>query len=146
MDYSEGLKVGYKWYDAEGKTPLFPFGFGLSYTSFAYSDLKVAPGDALEVTFQVTNTGKRAGAETAEIYATLPESTQEPPRRLIGWQKVELDPGQSKTVSVHVEPLFLSIYNVDSNRFQLVSGEYKVWAGSSSRDLPLSSAITLQGN
>jgi len=146
MDYSEGLKVGYKWYDAEDKTPLFPFGFGLSYTSFAYSDLKVVPGDAPEVSFRVTNTGKRAGAETAEIYATLPESTQEPPRRLIGWQKVALEPGESKTVSVRVELLFLSIYNVDRSQFQLVSGKYKIWAGGSSRDLPLSGTITLQGN
>ena len=145
VHYDEGLKVGYKWYDAEDKTPLFPFGFGLSYTSFAYSDLKVAPGDALEVSFRVTNTGKRAGEETAEIYATLPQSAGEPPRRLVGWQKTALEPGESKTVSIHVEPLFLSIYSVDSSRFQLVQGEYKIWAGSSSRDLPLSAAITLEG-
>jgi beta-glucosidase len=146
VSYSEGLKVGYKWYDAEGKEPLFPFGFGLSYTSFAYSDLKVAPGNALDVSVRVTNTGKRAGEEIAEIYATLPESTQEPPRRLIGWQKVGLEPGESKTVTVHVEPLFLSIYNVERSRYQLVSGEYKIWAGGSSRDLPLNAMVNLQGN
>lgn len=146
VHYEEGLKVGYKWYDAEDKTPLFPFGFGLSYSSFAYSDLKVAQGDGLEVSFRVTNTGKRAGEETAEIYATLPESAQEPPRRLVGWQKIALRPGESQTVSVRVEPLFLSIYNVDRSRFQLVPGKYKIWAGGSSRDLPLSAGITLQGN
>ncbi len=145
MHYDEGLKVGYKWYDTENKPPLFPFGFGLSYTTFAYSDLKVTPADTLDVTVRVTNTGKRAGKEIAEIYAGLPESTQEPPRRLIGWKKVVLEPGESKTISVHVEPLFLSIYNVDRNAFQLVPGKYTIWAGNSSRDLPLNEAVTLQG-
>lgn len=146
MHYTEGLKVGYKWYDAENKTPLFPFGYGLSYTTFAYSDLRVTAGNAVEVSFRVTNTGQRAGQETAEIYAALPASAQEPPRRLVGWLKVELAPGETKTVSVQVEPLFLSIFNVDQNRFQLVRGEYEIRAGSSSRDLPLRAAITLGGN
>ncbi|KZS65443.1 beta-glucosidase [Mycobacterium pseudokansasii] len=145
VNYDEGLKVGYKWYDTENRTPLFPFGFGLSYTAFSYSDLNVTPGDALEVTVRVTNTGKRAGQEIAEIYAGLPEGAQEPPRRLVGWQRVALEPGESKTVTVHVEPLFLSIYNVDRNAFQLVPGEYAIWAGNSSRDLPLEVAVTLQG-
>lgn len=145
VHYDEGLKVGYKWYDAENRTPLFPFGFGLSYTTFAYSELNVTPGDSLDVTVRVTNTGRRAGEEIAEIYAGLPESAQEPPRRLIGWKKVALEPGESKTVTVHVEPLFLSIYNVDRNAFQLVPGEYSIWAGNSSGDLPLEVAVTLQG-
>lgn len=69
VDYDEGLKVGYKWYDAEGKQPLFEFGYGLSYTSYAYSDLKVAPGHELTVSFNVKNTGVRAGAEIAQVYS-----------------------------------------------------------------------------
>lgn len=145
VHYDEGLKVGYKWYDAENRTPLFPFGFGLSYTTFSYSELSVTPGDALDVTVRVTNTGRRAGEEIAEIYAGLPESAQEPPRRLIGWKKVALEPGESKAVTVHVEPLLLSIYDVDRNAFRLVPGEYSIWAGNSSRDLPQAVAVTLQG-
>ena len=146
VHYDEGLKVGYKWYDAKNKTPLFPFGFGLSYTTFAYSGMKVAHGNALNVSFTVRNTGRRAGQEIAEIYATLPASAQEPPRRLVGWKKVELAPGESKTVSVSVQPLYLSIFNVARNNWQLVPGEYKIWAGSSERDLPLSESISLAGN
>jgi beta-glucosidase len=143
VNYDEGLKVGYKWYDAEKKDPLFPFGFGLSYTTFAYSDLQVTPGNAAQVSFRVTNSGQRSGAEIAEIYATLPASAEEPPRRLVGWQKVELGPGESKIVTVQVEPLFFSIFDTVQNRWQLLPGEYKLWVGSSSRDLPLSSTIQL---
>ncbi|HVT96192.1 MAG TPA: glycoside hydrolase family 3 C-terminal domain-containing protein [Acidobacteriaceae bacterium] len=143
MKYDEGLKVGYKWYDAENKTPLFPFGFGLSYTTFAYSDLKVEPADALQVSFTVRNTGERAGEEIAEVYAAFPADAQEPPRRLIGWQKVALGPGEEKTVTLHVEPLYLSIYDVSSKGWRLVPGQYTISAGGSSRDLPLTSSVTL---
>ena len=99
VKYDEGLKVGYKWYDAEKKPVLFPFGFGLSYTTYAYSDLQVIPGSATTVKFKVTNTGNRAGAEIAEVYAALPANANEPPKRLIGWSKVMLAPGESKEVS-----------------------------------------------
>jgi beta-glucosidase len=145
VHYPEGLKVGYKWYDAENKTPLFPFGFGLSYTTFAFSGLKVTRGNAVTVSVTVRNTGHRAGQEIAEIYATLPASAHEPPRRLVGWKKVELAPGESKTVSVSVPRLYLSIFNVDHNNWQLVPGTYKIRAGGSERDLPLSATISLAG-
>lgn len=143
VSYDEGLKVGYKWYDAENKTPLFPFGFGLSYTTFAYSGLKAEPGDSLTVTFTVRNTGQRAGEEIAEVYAGLPADAQEPPRRLIGWQKVALAPGEAKTVTVQVAPLYLSIYDVNSRGWRLLQGQYSIAAGGSSRDLPLSTSVTL---
>ncbi len=143
VSYDEGLKVGYKWYDAENKAPLFPFGFGLSYTTFAYSDLKAEPGDALTVSFTVRNTGQRAGEEIAEVYAALPADAKEPPRRLVGWQKVALAPGESKTVTVQVEPLYLSIYDVTSKGWRLLPGEYTISAGGSSRDLPLSTNVNL---
>jgi beta-glucosidase len=103
--YDEGLKVGYKWFDAEKKTPAYPFGFGLSYTTFAYSDLKATGGAAAEVSFTVRNTGKRAGKEVAQVYLSLPTSAAEPPKRLIGWEKVELQPGESKTVTLKIDPL-----------------------------------------
>src|SRR5581483_10857851 len=122
---------------------LFPFGFGLSYTTFAYSDLKVEPADALQVSFTVRNTGQRTGEEIAEVYGALPSDAQEPPRRLIGWKKIVLEPGESKTVTMHVEPLYLSIYDTSKKDWRLVPGQYTISAGRSSRDLPLTGSVTL---
>ena len=144
--YDEGLKVGYKWYDAENKQPLFPFGFGLSYTTFAYSDLNAAPSDGLTVHFKVKNTGKRAGEEVAQVYLSLPASAQEPPKRLVGWSRISLQPDEQKEVTVNVEPLMLSVFNVDKDAWEIPPGEYKVSAGSSSRELPLSATLHLSGN
>jgi len=144
VHYEEGLKVGYKWYDAEKKPVLFPFGFGLSYTSYKYSDLKVTTGDKPRVSFTVANTGKRAGAEIAQIYASLPASTNEPPKRLVGWSKVKLNPGESKRVDVDIDPLYLSIFNVEQNGWQLVPGDYKVMVGGSSQELPLQQGLSMK--
>ena len=141
--YDEGLKVGYKWYDAEKKEPLFPFGFGLSYTTYSYSELKTTSDNGLTVTFKVKNTGNRAGEETAQVYLTLPASTHEPPRRLVGWSKTALGPGEQKDVAVKVDPQMVSIFNPDKNSWEVVPGEYKVWVGRSSRNLPLSATIAL---
>lgn len=142
--YDEGLKVGYKWYDAENKPVLFPFGHGLSYTTFQYSDLKVNPGTPLSVKFTVKNTGKRAGAEVAEVYAALPKSAAEPPKRLVGWSKIQLAPGESKDVTVTVEPQYLSIFNTAKHGWELVPGDYGVMVGGSSQDLPLKATISLK--
>ncbi|HKF47642.1 MAG TPA: glycoside hydrolase family 3 C-terminal domain-containing protein [Terracidiphilus sp.] len=146
VHYDEGLKVGYKWYDAENKQPLFPFGFGLSYTTFAFSDLKASAANGLDVTFTVKNTGSRAGDEVAQVYLALPAEAQEPPRRLIGWSKVSLAAGEQKTVTVHADPLMLSVFNEDKNAFEQLPGEYKVSVGGSSRDLPLSTPVHLGGS
>ena len=142
--YDEGLKVGYKWYDAEKKPVLFPFGYGLSYTTYSYSGLEVTPGKTVHLSFTVKNTGDRAGAEVAEVYAALPASAGEPPKRLVGWSKVWLNAGESKDVSVEVEPMYLSIFNVDQNAWQLVPGEYKFMVGGSSQSLPLEKAVSLK--
>jgi beta-glucosidase len=144
VTYDEGVKVGYKWYDAERKPVLFPFGYGLSYTTYSYSNFKVTPDANPQVTVTVKNTGSRAGAEVAEIYASLPTAANEPPKRLVGWSKVKLGPGESKEVSVEVDRKFLSIFNVDQNGWQLLPGEYTFWAGGSSQDLPLHAAVKLQ--
>jgi beta-glucosidase len=141
--YDEGVKVGYKWYDAEKKTVLFPFGHGLSYTTYSYSGLKVAPGKNPKVTFTVKNTGKRDGAEVAQIYAALPASAAEPPKRLVGFNKVWLKAGESKEVTVEVNPKYLSIFNVEQNGWQLLPGEYSFMVGGSSQSLPLKQAVTL---
>jgi beta-glucosidase len=143
LNYTEGLKAGYKWFDAENKEPLFPFGFGLSYTTFAYSGLKAASGPEVKVTFNVKNTGKRAGAEVAQVYVSLPASAGEPPKRLVAWDKIQLAAGETKAVSLTVDPQYLSIFNVEKNAWELVPGEYKVYAGGSSRNTPLAGTMSV---
>jgi beta-glucosidase len=140
IDYTEGLKVGYKWFDAEGKEPLFAFGHGLSYTTFAYSGLKAGPG---KVTFTLKNTGKRPGAEVAQVYVGLPAAAKEPPRRLVAWEKVTLAAGESKTVTLALERRFLSIFNARKDKWEIVPGDYKVFVGGSSRDTPLRATVRL---
>ncbi len=144
LTYDEGVKVGYKWYDAENKPVLFPFGYGLSYTTYSYSNLKVTPGKNPRVTFTVTNTGNRAGAEVAEVYASLPPAAAEPPKRLVGWSKVKLNAGESKEVVVAVDPKYLSIFNVEHNGWQLLSGDYGFMVGGSSQNLPLKETVGLK--
>jgi len=142
--YDEKLKVGYKWYDAEKKPVLFPFGFGLSYTSYAYSGLTVKNGDAVTVSFTVKNTGKRAGTEIAQLYASLPDSAGEPPKRLIGWARVELAAGESKVVTIPVDRSHLTVFDDAVDAWKLIPGSYTIMAGGSSLDLPLHQQIALQ--
>jgi beta-glucosidase len=146
--YDEGLKVGYKWYDAEKKSVLFPFGYGLSYSTYSYANLRVTPGatpgSKVSLTFTITNTSNRAGAEIAEVYAALPAAAAEPPKRLVGWNKVKLNPAESKDVVVEVDPQYLSIFNVDRNGWQLVPGDYTFMVGGSSQSLPLTQSVSLR--
>ena len=142
--YDEKLKVGYKWYDAEKKTVLFPFGFGVSYTSYKYSGLTVQPGTTTSVSFTVTNSGKTAGTEIAEVYTSLPDAAGEPPKRLVGWARVVLAPGESKQVSVPIEKDRLAIFDVTSKSWTQVAGNYTIMVGGSSQSLPLQKTITLQ--
>src|SRR6266487_1358766 len=144
--FSEGLGVGYRGYDQFGIEPLFPFGYGLSYTNFAYAQLQVEPETTdgtrnVQVSFTVTNTGSRAGAEIAQVYLGLPASIGEPPQRLVGWAKVELEPGESKEVSVTLDPNAtsrpLSYWNVNTNGWEVAGGDYQVYVGASSRDIRL---------
>lgn len=144
VHYDEGLKVGYKWYDAENKPVLFPFGFGLSYTTFSYSGLKVSPGSETTVSFTVRNTGGRAGEEIAEVYAALPASAGEPPKRLVGWSKVSLNAGESKEVNIPVKTLYLSIYDEASDGWKLLPGSYTFMVGGSSQNLPLVEKVNLK--
>jgi beta-glucosidase len=144
--HDEGLKVGYKWYDAEQKRPAYPFGFGLSYTSFSYSDLKATGGESLQASFTVRNSGSRAGKEIAQLYLSLPAATGEPPKRLIGWEKVELQPGESKTITLKIDPLYLSIFDAATDHWTIAPGEYRVMAGPSSASLPLTTTVLLKGS
>jgi beta-glucosidase len=141
--YDEGLKVGYKWYESEHKGPLFPFGFGLSYTTYAYSSLS-ADSAQRTVSFAVKNTGKRAGTEIAQVYATLPESAGEPFKRLVGWQRIELAPGESKTVTVALDSQVMSIFDEQNNTWKLLPGAYQIFAGPSSGDTPLKTTLQVQ--
>jgi beta-glucosidase len=144
IPYTEGLQAGYKWYDAQNKAPLFPFGHGLSYTTFAYSGLKTAAsGKDVTVSFSVKNTGKRAGTEIAQVYAGLPAATNEPPKRLVAWDRIQLAAGETKTVSLAIDPFHLSIFNVDKDGWEVVPGEYKVMVGGSSRNTPLTGAVSI---
>jgi len=144
VSYDEKLKVGYKWYDAEKKAVLFPFGFGLSYTTYAYSGISVTPGDSTTVSFTVKNSGSKAGTEIAQVYASLPDAAGEPPKRLVGWTRIELKPGESKQVSVPVSRDRLSIYDEASNTWKLIPGDYVVRVGGSSQDLPLHQTVALE--
>jgi beta-glucosidase len=144
MTYDEGVKVGYKWYDAENKKPLFPFGFGLSYTTYRYSGLQVTPGEKTKVTFTVTNTGSRAGTEIAEVYAGLPSAAQEPPKRLVGFTRVKLNPGEKKNVTVEIEPKYLSIFDEQKDDWSLLPGDYSIMVGGSSDSLPLKGTVNLK--
>jgi len=96
------------------------------------------------VAFEVKNTGKRAGAEIAEVYATLPQAAGEPFKRLVAFTKIALEPGESKVVSLELDPHYLSIFNEDKNGWELVAGEYTVQVGGSSRDLPLSGKFRIE--
>ena len=133
-----------------GLVPLFPFGYGLSYTSFAYDQLQVEPETTdgtrpIRVSFMVTNTGACAGAEVAQVYLGLPASTGEPPKRLVGWAKVEVEPGKTREVSVTLDPNAasrpLSYWNVTTNGWQIASGDYQVYVGASSRDIRLTGTL-----
>ena len=140
LSHEDGLLVGYRYFEAKKIQPLFPFGFGLSYTTYAYSALKASPD---QVTFQVKNTGKRAGAEIAEVYAILPQAAGEPFKRLIGFTKVPLAAGESQTVSIPLNAKLFSIFDEAKDGFVLVPGDYTVLVGGSSEDLPLKATVSM---
>ena len=119
--YPEGADVGYRWYDRTHADPLFNFGFGLSYTSFAYSDLSVRGGSGLTARFRLANTGARAGIETPQIYVRVNGV-----RHLVGWSRVPLRPGESRVVTVTAEPRLLARYDVGARRWQIAGGRYEV--------------------
>ena len=156
VDYSEGLNVGYRWYDAEHITPLFPFGFGLSYTTFSFSQLKVTPGSVVNsvsgpdapagqearvarVTARITNTGSVRGSDVAQLYVGDPAVAGEPPRQLEGFHRVTLQPHQSQTVTFTITGHELSFFNVKANGWTVPNGRYSLYVGDSSAltSLPL---------
>ncbi|HTX12450.1 MAG TPA: glycoside hydrolase family 3 C-terminal domain-containing protein [Solirubrobacteraceae bacterium] len=144
--YSEGLLVGYRWYDAEGITPLFPFGYGLSYTSFRYSGVSVTrTASGAQVSFTVTNTGSRAGADVPQVYVGDPPAVGEPPEQLKGFRRVSLAPGQSETVTIALDPMSFAYWNTQSQTWTLSAGTYRVMVGSSSSDIAGQGSVALPG-
>jgi beta-glucosidase len=152
-NYSEGLLVGYKWYDANNYTPEFPLGFGLSYTTFQFSNWTLVnnlttSNPNIQVTFNLQNTGAVTGAEVMQVYLALPASTNEPPKRLVGWQKVPLNPGQQTGVTIEVDENDsshpLSYWDTNSSSWLTAAGTYTVYLGNSAAQSGLQVAGTFQ--
>jgi beta-glucosidase len=160
--YTEGLQMGYRWYEANDVEPVFPFGFGLSYTTFTYTELSVQPSvgpqgqSLLTVRYRITNTGARQGAEASQVYLTLPPEAGQPSKRLVGFQKVDLLPGTSREVTVTIDeaasnhPLSYWVPENDApepgwgrGEWRTAPGDYTVHVGTSSADTPLQQTISL---
>ena len=143
--YSEGIFVGYRYYDEHHERPLFPFGFGLSYTSFALSHLKVERlrQDAVSCDRAASNSGHRAGAEVVQAYVQFPAVAGEPPRQLKAYRRVLLKPGTRTTIRLDLPRSSFEYYNAQRNRWITASGRYRVYVGTSSHDLPLSAPINV---
>lgn len=146
--YGEGIFVGYRWYDRRELAVTFPFGHGLSYTTFEYTGARaVADERGVTVTVRITNTGSRAGREVVQVYRSLDSSTvMRAPRELCGFTTVALDPGDTREVSVHVPRAEFAYWNEAANRWTVEGGDYTVQVGSSSRDLRVSATVTLTGD
>ena len=150
--YSEGLDVGYRHYDARNVAPLFPFGYGLSYTSFQLGKLRVHPRDDVTVSVEVANTGRRRGSQTVQVYiggadgsGPIGSSGQlAPPRRLEGFAKVSLAPGERRTVTITLNPRAFAHWDSPSQTWQVPRGDYQISVGTSSRDLPLTTRVHRQ--
>jgi beta-glucosidase len=153
IDYSEGAAVGYKWVERNNLQPLFAFGHGLSYTSFGYGPVNVVanPDGSVTAQFTVSNTGQRPGMDVAQVYVAAPASVFEAPKRLGGFQKVDLAPGASQTVSVRIDPRLLATFDEAGHQWRIAPGTYKILVGESSRDIRGSAdvavgALTLPAN
>ena len=143
VDYREGAAVGYKWFEQQQTEPLYPFGFGLSYTQFRYSDLRISGGKTVTASFTLTNTGKRMGADVPQLYATIPAADGGALPRLIGWNKVTLAPGESKRVQVTADPRLLAHFDEPHRGWHIAAGEYRIELGASSRDRRLAATARL---
>ncbi|HWG62714.1 MAG TPA: glycoside hydrolase family 3 C-terminal domain-containing protein [Streptosporangiaceae bacterium] len=148
VQYSEGLDVGYRWYADKGITPLFPFGYGLSYTSFAFHNLSVSPSSTtsrgtVTASADVTNTGSRAGADVAQLYVGDPRAAGEPPQQLKGFQKVTLAPGETKRLSFRLDPSAFAHWDDTTSAWAVSDGSYKIMVGDSAGNLPLTSSVNV---
>jgi beta-glucosidase len=153
--YKEGLFVGYRGYEKNGTKPLFPFGYGLSYTTFKYGNLTIKPSDSAakseglsaplyQVSFDVTNTGTREGADVAQLYVGDPHSkVSRPAKELKGFERINLKPGETRTATVVLDGRAFSYYDVDAKQWRAAPNEYQILVGRSSQDIQLRGTVTL---
>jgi beta-glucosidase len=149
VNYGEGIFVGYRYFDKVELDPLFAFGYGLSYTTFEYSGLKLPrtgrAGQPMEVTLTVRNTGKVAGKEVVQLYVSDSDSSlPRPPKELKGFAKVDLKPGESKEVTFPLDQRSMAFYDPHKKQWLVEPGEFQVLVGSSSRDIRLKGKFTLK--
>jgi beta-glucosidase len=141
IDYAEGSSVGYRWFAQKGAKPLFPFGYGLSYTRFRYGALTTTGGATLTASIPVTNTGQREGTETVQLF--LRKGPARAQRRLLGWAQVTLKPGETRTVQVTAEPKLLADWNDGAHGWTIAAGRYDVFAGPNAEAAASSAAVQL---
>jgi beta-glucosidase len=147
--YSEGLEMGYRWFQAQGIKPLFGFGFGLSYTTFDIADVSIkapdGPNAPVTVTASVTNTGHVSGAEVVQVYVGIPVEGQ-PPKRLVGFQRVFVEPGESKPVMITIDPAAtnhpFSVWDYCAQSFVIKPGQYTIYVGNSADNTPHTAMLT----
>ncbi len=153
VEYAEGLEIGYRWFDAQNIEPLFPFGHGLSYTTFEFSDFSVETSaydfsSPVTVTVNVTNTGDVRGAEVPQVYLGFPKNAGEPPKRLVGFDKIWLEPGESREVEITIDPAAAShpfgVFNAELSEWENLPGEYQVIIGTSATDIQHTETIRFQ--
>lgn len=150
VQYRESIFIGYRYYDKVERNVRFPFGFGLSYTSFEYSDIKLkkknlTKGEGAKVTFTIKNTGDVAGSEIAQVYVAKPESKIfRAPKELKGFVKIHLEPGEEKKVTVELDDRAFAFWNTATENWCVESGEYKILVGASSRDIRLEAAAKMK--
>jgi beta-glucosidase len=139
--YDEGADVGYRWFAKTGERPLYAFGHGLTYTSFDYSDLKISGGETITVTFTVTNIGDRDGVDVPQLY--LIQAAGEKRMRLLGFERVELQPGESRSVMMTADPRLLAHYDEDAGHWYITAGIYRVALGRAADNLVLMAETSL---
>ena len=149
VHYTEGIQVGYRWYQTHDVKPLFSFGFGLRYSTFAYSHLTVTPADpsthAVTLRFQVKNVGPSAGAEIAQLYVGLPiEEGNEAPEQLKGFRRLTLNPGQSQTAALTLDAQSFSYWSQKDHAWRIQPGTYSIMVGSSSVDIQLRGSVEIR--
>jgi beta-glucosidase len=148
VKYDDGLMVGYRYWTTTGKHPLYPFGFGLSYTTFSFGNLQVpatsASGATVAVSFEVTNTGKMAGAEVAQLYVSDPSAkAQRPERELKGFEKVRMGPGETKHVTISLDARAFSYWDAGNHKWTIDPGKFVIRVGNSSENTPLNGDVTI---
>ena len=143
VDYKEGAEIGYRWMWKTGQVPTYPFGHGLSYTSFAYSDFAVKGGDTVTATLTVTNTGRREGADVPQVYLT--QAPAEKRQRLLGFERVELKPGESRRVTITAAPRLLAHFDVATGMWKIATGRYTIALGKDAQTFSATTDTELKG-